>query len=405
MLGLEQSIVRKQSGDQGTMRTGGGRVVGVVLQAILLSLLSAGVALTAQAQTYTYSLLHTFVGRGDGASPYAGLIEDSAGNFYGTSYYGGKYGLGSVFKMDSIGNVTILHSCAGGTTDGEYVWGGLFRDAAGNLYGTTQQGGTYGYGTVFEYTSAGKWKLLYSFVGQFSDGSNPEAGVIRDAAGNLYGTTVNGGENVSGVVFKLTATGKESVLYNFTGRTDGRYPTAALVTDPAGNFYGTTTEAYGGPGSIFKLAPNGAFTLLYAAGSCCEVLRDSAGDVYGVAGAGAYNEGEVFEVNTSGTASILFSFNDASDGAYAPLGGLIRDGQGNIYGTTAYGGTYNQGTVYKLAPDGTETVLYNFAGYPNDGSYPYAAMTLDAQGNLYGTTASGGSADDGTVFKLARTRR
>ena len=229
--------------------------------------------------------------------------------------------------------------------------------------------------------------------------------MIRDAAGNLYGTTVNGGENVSGVVFKLTATGKESVLYNFTGRTDGRYPTAALVTDPAGNFYGTTTEAYGGPGSIFKLAPNGAFTLLYAAGSCCEVLRDSAGDVYGVAGAGAYNEGEVFEVNTSGTASILFSFNDASDGAYAPLGGLIRDGQGNIYGTTAYGGTYNQGTVYKLAPDGTETVLYNFAGYPNDGSYPYAAMTLDAQGNLYGTTASGGSADDGTVFKLARTRR
>lgn len=120
------------------MKTGCGRVVGVVLQAILFSFLSAGFALPpAQAQTYTYSLLHTFVGRGDGASPYAGLIADSAGNFYGTTYYGGKYGLGSVFKMDASGNVTILHSCVGGTADGKYVWGGLFRDAAGNLYGTT----------------------------------------------------------------------------------------------------------------------------------------------------------------------------------------------------------------------------------------------------------------------------
>jgi uncharacterized repeat protein (TIGR03803 family) len=345
------------------------------------------------------------VGRGDGASPYAGLIADSAGNFYGTTYYGGKYGLGSVFKMDASGNVTILHSCVGGTADGKYVWGGLFRDAAGNLYGTTQQGGTYGYGTVFEYTKAAKWKLLYSFVGYPTDGENPEAGVIRDAAGNLYGTTVGGGPPYAGTVFKLTATGKESLLYSFTGLADGRYPTAALVTDPAGNFYGTTTEAYGGPGSIFKLAPNGAFTLLYASGSCCEVLRDSVGDIYGVGGPGAYNEGEVFEVTAGGTPLVLFSFNDASDGAYAPLGGLIRDGEGNIYGTTAYGGTYNQGTVYELAPDGTETVLYNFAGYPNDGSYPYAAMTLDAEGNLYGTTASGGSADDGTVFKLTRAGR
>jgi uncharacterized repeat protein (TIGR03803 family) len=347
-------------------------------------------------------LLHTFVGRGDGASPYAGLVRDSAGNLYGTTYYGGKYGLGSVFKMDAGGTVTILHSCVGGTTDGKYIWGGLFRDAAGNLYGTTQQGGAYGYGTVFELTSAGKWKLLYSFLGYPTDGQNPEASVFRDAAGNLYGTTVGGGPPYAGTVFKLSASGKESLLYSFTGLADGRYPTAALVADPAGNLYGTTTEAYQGPGSIFKLAPNGAFTVIYAEGSCCELLRDSAGNFYGVGGPGAYNEGAVFEVNASGTPVVLYSFNSASGGAYSPLGGLVRDGQANLYGTTAYGGTYNQGTVYKLAPDGTETVLYSFAGYPNDGSYPYAVMTLDAEGNLYGTTASGGSSSDGTIFKLTR---
>ena len=377
----------------------------MILEAIFLAFLGAGCALPpAQGQTYTYSLLHTFVGHGDGASPYAGLVRDSAGNLYGTTYYGGKYGLGSVFKMDPSGNVTILHSCVGSPTDGKYIWGGLFRDAVGNLYGTTQSGGAYGYGTVFELTSGNKWRLLYSFLGYPNDGENPEAGVIRDAAGNLYGTTVGGGPPFQGTVFKLSARGKESLLYSFTGLADGRYPTAALVSDPAGNLYGTTTEAYQGPGSIFKLAQNGALTVIYAEGSCCELLRDSAGDLYGVGGPGAYNDGAVFEVTASGTPVVLYSFNSASNGAYIPLGGLVRDGHGNLYGTTAYGGTYNQGTVYELTPDGTETVLYSFAGYPNDGSYPYAAMTLDAEGNLYGTTASGGSADDGTVFKLTRSR-
>lgn len=370
---------------------------------ILVSFLCAGCALPARAQTYTYSLLHTFVGRGDGATPYAGLIQDSAGNLYGTTYYGGKYGLGSVYKMDSSGNVTILHSCVGGSTDGKYVWGGVVRDAAGNLFGTTASGGTNGFGTVFELTASGKWKLLYSFLGFPSDGENPEAGLVRDPAGNFYGTTAGGGAGFQGTVFKLDKNLAETVLWSFTGGSDGTYPVAGLVRDPAGNLYGTTEEGGSDGGSVFELGTNGVLTALGIGGSVAGLVRDPAGNIYGSNFAGTYRDGSIFEIDSSGTVTTLYSFNSASEGGYLPLAALVRDGQGNLYGTTAYGGTAGAGTVFKLEPNGTETELYSFAGYPTDGAYPEAVLTLDAEGNLYGTTASGGSADDGTVFKLTRT--
>jgi uncharacterized repeat protein (TIGR03803 family) len=208
-----------------------------------------------------------------------------------------------------------------GVPDGETPYAPLIQDAAGNLYGTTYGGGLSGSGTVFKVDASGNETVLYSFTGG-ADESNPYGGVIRDAAGNLYGTTYLGGKG-AGVVFTINTTGQESVLYSFTGRTDGGYPRAGLVQDGKGNLYGTT-EGGGLPS--------------------CEC-------------------GVVFKVHTNGEETVLHSFANVGDGAY-PYAGLIRDSQGNLYGTTSGGGlsSCECGVVFKLDKNRNETVLHNFAG-------------------------------------------
>ncbi len=341
---------------------------------------------------WTETVLYSFGGSPDGADPLAGLIFDAAGNLYGTTGAGGTYDYGTVFELTPAAGggwtETVLHNFNYNVTDGYYPYAGLIFDAAGNLYGTTSQGGTYGYGwgTVFELTPAagGGWteKVLHSFPDyNGTDGTSPYAGLIFDAAGNLYGTTSQGGTYIfRGTVFELTpAAGggwTETVLHSFGNGADADSPQAGLIFDAAGNLYGTTVE--GGTGSNCIFGCGTVFELTPAAG-------------------GGWTE------------KVLYSFNANGTDGYYPYAGLIFDAAGNLYGTTRYGGTssgcapYGCGTVFELTPAAggtwTETVLHNF-GNGTDGATPLAGLIFDAAGNLYGTTSSGGTYGYGTVFEL-----
>ena len=315
---------------------------------------------------YGEKVLYSFRGKTDGASP-IGLFRDAAGNFYGTTNAGGDVtcnngsGCGTLFKIDVAGKETVLHRFADSTTDGGYPAPGLVRDAKGNFYGATFLGGASNAGTLFKMDTAGRVTVLYSFTGGNggSDGANPN-GVILDSAGNLYGTTNQGGPGNTGTVFKLDAAGKETVLYTFTGgngSTDGKNPTGSLVRDAAGNLYGTTQ--IGGivdGGTIFEVDPTGKETVLYRfsnpGDACCPqsgMIRDAAGNLYGTAGGGTFSYGAVFELDTAGNETVLHSFGATGDGEY-PLGGLARDAAGHLYGVTQQGGAFGWGTVFTIAP-------------------------------------------------------
>ncbi|MGH9206790.1 MAG: choice-of-anchor tandem repeat GloVer-containing protein, partial [Acidimicrobiales bacterium] len=294
---------------------------------------------------------------------------DSSGNLYGTTGSGGASNDGVVFKLTPGGTETVLHSFAGGASDGSLPAAGLIADSSGNLYGTTSEGGASNNGVVFKLSPDGTETVLHTFAGGSSDGANPRAGLIADSSGNLYGTTGSGGASNDGVVFKLTPGGTETVLHTFMGGGDGAFPLAGLIADSSGNLYGTT-ESGGGTGCI--------------AGFGC---------------------GTVFKLSPGGTETVLYSFKGGpSDGAQ-PFAGLYADSSGNLYGTTSGGGASRWGTVFKLSPGGTETV-YSFTG-GSDGGQPVAGLIADSSGNLYGTIEHGGapgcSGGCGVVFKLTGT--
>jgi uncharacterized repeat protein (TIGR03803 family) len=239
-------------------------ILGCGLAMALLAPLDSAAAKGKEKVLYSFcSQTHCF----DGQAPRAGLITDKKGNFYGTTYYGGSYNYGAIFKLAPKGTETALYSFEDGS-DGYFPVAGLIMDSAGNLYGTTEDGGTgcvttNGCGTVFKLAPNGTETVLYAFTNG-SDGGYPEAGLIMDKEGNLYGTTDDGGANAYGTVFKVAPDGTETVLHSFTG-SDGANPVAGLIMDKKGNFYGTT--AVGGTygyGTVFKLAPNGTETVLYA---------------------------------------------------------------------------------------------------------------------------------------------
>ncbi len=390
-----------------------GRVAGAAL-ALAIVLVPAIVAITsAQAQTYTYSVLHSFgpLYGEDGLGPWGGLAWDAQGDLYGTTRDGGAYGAGTVFMLNTTGKETVLYSFTGGG-DGAWPKGGVVLDAQDNLYSTTQLGGAYGAGTVFMLNTSGQETVLYSFTGG-SDGAYPWAGLVMDAEGNLYGTTVNGGAYGNGTVFKVDMSGNETVLYSFGNSPDGASPYAGLAWDAQSNLNGTTTDggAYGN-GTVFKVDMSGNETVLYSftgkgdggqgfgAGS---VVLDAQGNLYGTTEyGGAYNYGTVFMLDTTGKETVLHSFTDEGngkgEGAY-PYGGVVLDAQGDLYGTT-FGKGF--GTVFKLDTSGNETTLHVFSTYKG-GYQPHAGVVLGAQGNLYGTTACGGAYGPGpygTVFRL-----
>jgi uncharacterized repeat protein (TIGR03803 family) len=352
------------------------------------------------------TVLYTFPSGSDGDNPLAGVVRDSAGNLYGTTLYGGPSARGVVVKVDATGHETVLYSFTGGA-DGGYPDGGVILDSTGNLYGTSSSGGI-GAGVVFKLDTTGNETVLYSFTGG-ADGGNPQAGLIFDSAGNLYGTTYSGGTSGQGVVFKLDTTGHETVLYSFMGGADGGSPAAGVIRDSAGNLYGTTV--YGGAsncGVVFKVDTTRHEIVLHrftgGADGCnpyAGVIRDSAGNLVGTTrggGPGLFGPGVVYLVDTTGDETVLYSFTGGDDGG-DPYGGVIRDSAGNLYGTTFSGGPSGQGAVFKLDTTGEETVLYSFTG-GSDGGNPIGGVIRDSAGDLYGTTTAGGKRGGGVLFKL-----
>ena len=360
----------------------------------------------------------------DGTTPQAGLIFDAAGNLYGTTAGGGPSGRGTVFELSPGAGGTwtekVLWSFGNGT-DGAQPYAGLIFDPAGNLYGTTDLGGAFGYGTVFELSpgAGGTWteKVLHSFNNDGTDGIEPLAPLIFDAAGNLYGTTYQGGAyNSYGTVFELSPAGggtwTEKVLHSFGSGMDGEISYGGLIFDAAGNLYGTT--AYGGTndlGTVFELTPaaGGTWTekVLHSFGSGTDgtypwagLIFDAAGNLYGTTSGGGTAGGTLFELTPAGggtwTEQVLHNFGNGTDGV-TPQASLIFDGAGNLYGTTNGGGSYGGGTVFRFNAHG-ETLLYSFSG--EDGNNPYAGLILDVAGNLYGTTTGGGSDGEGVAFEI-----
>ena len=369
-----------------------------------------------------YTVLYTFQGTTDGNTPNGKLVADDTGNLYGTADGGDRtqcngYGCGVVFKIAPNGREKVLYAFTG-KEDGAEPQGGVIFDETGNLYGTATSGGSGFGGVVFKITSRGRKKVLYAFTDEF-DGGAPETGVIRDGRGNLYGTTDLFGRYGSGTIFKVAPDGKETTLYTFTGGDDGFFP-SGLIRDKAGNLYGTTLDGGAhGSGTVFRLARDGTFTTLYSFGGSKDgvqpaagVIADKAGNLFGTTDeGGAIGGGTVFKLAPDGTETVLYSFGGGSFAWYP--NGLIEDKQGNFYGTSQYGGSSNCfgngcGSVFKLAPGGTGTVLYAFTS-GSDGGRPYAGVIRDRAGNLYGTTSRGGTGDCsgpgmgcGVVFEIRK---
>jgi len=360
--------------------------------------------LAALAQAQTFSTLYNFTDSSDGGYPLAGVIQGKAGNLYGTTEGGGS-GYGVVWGLTSAGTETALYSFTGGS-DGSYPYGGVVRDHKGNLYGTTYYGGANSMGVVFKVSSSGTETVLHTFAGGTSDGQYPFGGLVMDKSGSLYGMTDDGGANSEGTIYKVTSKGKFTLLHSFAG-SDGEYPFFAVpIIDSKGDLYGVTDSGgSGSQGVVWKLSKKGVMTVLHSfAGGTSDgcypygrVAMDSKGNLYGTTDScGTSSYGTIWKVSKKGTETILHNFAGAtSDGAY-PESGVVRDSKGNLFGCTYYGGANSYyGTVYELSKSGTLTLLHSF-DY-SDGGYPYGDL-LDVKGTLYGTTDGGGSSYAGTVW-------
>jgi uncharacterized repeat protein (TIGR03803 family) len=409
----------------------------LMILTLTLALVSGGHAAT------KYKVVHTFIGNSaDGCLPYASLIADAVGSLYGTTVSCGAHSYGTAFELKpgTKWSEVVLHDFGSDQKDGRGPWAGLVFGAAGKLYGTTNDGGLNG--TVFELTpSSGGWteSVLHSFNYLHGDGSDPFAGLALDNEGNLYGTTQNGGDYGGGVVFKLAlhpgGNWSESILHNFGRSTghDGSGPEAGLTWDAAGNLYSTTSFGGGdfqhctaGCGVVFEMSPTSGggwkehvlhrFNWVpggpdgYAPYS--SVVFDNAGNLYGTTAAGGSSSGcfngcgTIFKLtplsNGRWKHTTLHSFHLDRDG-YAPFGGLVMDKAGNLYGTTTWDGINNAGTVFKLARGSNGkwnySVLHRFSG--PDGAQSYAGLIFDKSGkHLYGTTAYGGAGGYGVVFEI-----
>jgi uncharacterized repeat protein (TIGR03803 family) len=326
-----------------------------------------------------YTIVHTFSGHnGDGAEPASALIRDGAGYLYGTTSSGGYYptGKGVVFRIAPDGTETVLHLFCGlqNCADGSDPYSAMVRDGAGNLYGTTYSGGSHdSAGTVFRLTSGGTYTVLHNFCSATacSDGYSPVGDLIRDGSGNLYGTTYIGGAHNGGVVFKLAPDGTETVLHSFCSLTncaDGNELYGGVTLDSSGNLYGETfIGGADNAGVIFKLAPDGTETVLH---NFC-------------------------------------SLANCADGGFPQDSMILDRSTGDLYGTTEFGGSgglvcdaaSSCGVVFEISPNGAETVLHSFDNA--DGGNPLGSLFKDRAGNIYGTTFSGGKNNYGVVFKLS----
>jgi uncharacterized repeat protein (TIGR03803 family) len=387
------------------------------------------------ANASTESVLYALQGGSDGQEPYADVVFDGSGNAYGLTLYGGSKGDGTVFKLSANGTESVLYAFQGSPNDGSAPQAGLdARDSVGNFYGITSTGGQYGNGgTIFEISARrGPARPIYSFHGS-DDPFYPQGSLLRDSAGNLYGTTSGGGGGVNcqfgcGAVFELTTDGTFKTLYAFQGGSnDGMEPVAGLVMDSAHNLIGTTT--YGGTpgcvndwgcGIVYSIAPNGTETVLYkfqggtdGSNSNAAVMINGDGNFVGTTQYGGGSSkcnmgcGTVFIVSPGGAESVLYRFRGGVNDGAAPIARLVQNKNGVYFGTTQYGGhvcgTMRCGTVFGLLPTGRAKVLHFFGG-GSDGANPAGALAIRA-GKLFGTTAFGGGAGCGgsgcgTVFSV-----
>lgn len=423
-----------------------------------LVLLAFTFSLAVSARAQTENILFNFSNGTDGGQPISSVIFDSAGNLYGTTNEGGidtdcqglgNTGCGVVYELSLVSGVwqeTVLYSFTGGS-DGGVPYAGLVFDSSGNLYGTTQFGGIsggcsgFGCGVIFELSPSGSsWTemVLHTFTGG-SDGAYPVAGLIFDAAGNLYGTASAGGNSTSGCVYQridgcgvvfelLPGSGgawTETALHTFTDGSDGAAPVAGLIFDSTGDLYSTTEfggadnhgvvfEMKKGTAGVWKLNPIHTFTGGTDGGLPKTSLTfDRAGNLYGTTAIdGADSSGVAFKMKRgssgSWTLTVMHAFTGGHDGNQ-PLSGVLIDTAGNVYGATVGGGKLSEcfddgcGVVYKLTPHTSgyvETVLHTFLSNGTDGTSPFGNLIFDSAGNLYGTTNSGGSNVAGTVYEV-----
>jgi len=380
-----------------------------LLQTLLL--LPVFLPVLAGAQTYKESTLVSFPSIANSpVQPTGGLIIDAAGDLYGSAQ-GGVNNLGAIFKVTPQGVVSLLRSFNG--ADGSYPAVNPIRDQAGNLYGTTSQGGASAdcsCGTVFKLTPGGDLTVLHSFTGGYA---YPSA-LALDAAGNVYGFEF--AANANGGIFRITPDGTFSLVFSFCSLSncaDGSTPVGRLILNKAGNFYGTTNR--GGQfnqGTVFEMTPEYAESVLYSftGGSdggnpVGKLTQDAAGNMYGVTYAGGSTPsgvayGTVFRITPAGLESVLYSFcqsTNCTDGA-RPAGAIVVDSIGNLYGTTILGGAHNAGVVFKVTPMGVESVLEDLT-IQADGRN---GAVLDKAGNVYVEIYAGGKSGQGSVVKLTK---
>jgi uncharacterized protein (TIGR03437 family) len=390
-------------------------------------LVGAATAIAAQAQTFT--ILASFPPNPNGFSVFPStLVQGADGNFYGTTTYGGipnpasssfYNGQGTIFKITPTGTLTTLYRFGTAPTDGAGP-DGLIQAGDGNFYGATCCGGIAGAGTIFEITPQGTLTTLYSSSIGFG-------GLILGTDGNFYGLT--GGPNDNGAIFKLTPAGTLTTLCSFGAAPDDISP-VGLTQGTDGNFYEATFvggggacpgayDTYMGCGAIFKITPTGTETILYSFGATSAapsnpqsgLIQATDGNFYGTAPLGGlYNGGLVYKVTPEGALTILYSFGGTPTDGRNPDAMLIQAIDGNFYGTTENGGVNSCpagftgaggcGTIFKVTPSGTESVLYSFSATESDGQNPPGALTQGTDGNFYGTTNTGGTGSDGMVFKF-----
>lgn len=389
----------------------------------------------AGAQTYSESTLHSFGSSPtDGVGPEGTVVVDQAGNVYGLTLSGGGDnstcgdGCGTIYKLDPAGNETTLHEFTSNEVDPR---ASLTMDAAGNLFGTSSKGGftsqdyPQGLGFVFKYSATGKYSVLHRFAVGELEGADPWGPVTVDAEGNVYGTTLLGGDlgcldGVGcGVIFKINSKGVYSVLYSFAGSPDGSQPIGNLLRNGVGDLYGTTsTGGTYGSGAVFELTASGEETVLFSLcdlNSCgnegaspAYLVRNAEGNFYVNAFAGgSTNFGSIIEITGGGVGSVLYTFCPGGETSGCPNGdhpnGPIVAAGGDLFGTTtagANGGSSGAGVVYKLSSSGVNTVLYRFLDDGSTGRDPQG-ISMDSAGNLYGT-ATGGPNGAGVVFKLTK---
>jgi uncharacterized repeat protein (TIGR03803 family) len=389
------------------------------------------VTLALSAWASTEKVLWNFEGGSDGSGPWSNyFISDAKGNLYAATAAGGTYSSGTVFMLSPAGKETVLYEFKGqANADGAGPHGRLAFDANGNLYGTTQGGGTNGTGSVYELSpkSGGGWteKVIYSFSAGGADGNSPSAGMTIAPDGTMYSTTPDGGTFGGGVIFSMKKTSKgwkQTVIHSINFPSEGGFPYEGLMRDAAGNLYGVAPSGgTAGYGVVYRLSHTKqgwvdkvlySFTNQNGDGSglyWIDLISDASGNIYGATSFGGTNgSGMVWELVYSATKKsysekILYDFGVSGSGdGNNPYGGLVMDSKGNLYGTTLYGGSSNLGAFYKLTKQGKiwkETILHSFVG-ANDGDQPTGNPYIDATGRLYGMTETGGKSNLGIVYRI-----